>query len=157
MLVISRQKNENIVIDNDIVLTVVEIRGDKVRAWGRLPRRNSCPPQEVFDAIHGLPHLDFPPRSPEERPFLQASWRNHRTRGFAWSSRTGWRNGGDPLGEFLRNLCRLLKLPPHDENVWELEGRQAALVGRARGGLEGHAARRPVVPFQGGFSAGPTA
>jgi len=31
MLVLSRKKNESIVINNDIVVTVVEIRGDKVR------------------------------------------------------------------------------------------------------------------------------
>ena len=31
MLVLSRKKNESIVINNDIVITVVEIRGDKVR------------------------------------------------------------------------------------------------------------------------------
>jgi len=31
MLVLSRKKNESIVIANDIVITVVEIRGDKVR------------------------------------------------------------------------------------------------------------------------------
>ena len=31
MLVLSRKKNESIVINNDIIVTVVEIRGDKVR------------------------------------------------------------------------------------------------------------------------------
>ena len=31
MLVLSRKKNESIVINNDITVTVVEIRGDKVR------------------------------------------------------------------------------------------------------------------------------
>lgn len=31
MLVLSRKKNESIVIDGEIVVTVVEIRGDKVR------------------------------------------------------------------------------------------------------------------------------
>ena len=31
MLVLSRKKNESIVIAEDIVITVVEIRGDKVR------------------------------------------------------------------------------------------------------------------------------
>ncbi len=31
MLVLSRKKNESIVIDDNIVVTVVEIRGDKVR------------------------------------------------------------------------------------------------------------------------------
>ncbi len=31
MLVLSRKKNESIVINNDITIVVVEIRGDKVR------------------------------------------------------------------------------------------------------------------------------
>jgi carbon storage regulator len=31
MLVLSRKKNESIVINNDVVVTVIEIRGDKVR------------------------------------------------------------------------------------------------------------------------------
>ena len=31
MLVLSRKKNESIVIDDTIIVTVVEIRGDKVR------------------------------------------------------------------------------------------------------------------------------
>ncbi len=31
MLVLSRKKNESLVINGDIIVTVVEIRGDKVR------------------------------------------------------------------------------------------------------------------------------
>jgi carbon storage regulator len=31
MLVVSRKKNESIIINNDITVVVVEIRGDKVR------------------------------------------------------------------------------------------------------------------------------
>lgn len=31
MLVLSRKKNESIVIDGDIVVTIIDIRGDKVR------------------------------------------------------------------------------------------------------------------------------
>lgn len=38
MLVLSRKKNESIVVDNNIIITVVEIRGDKVRLGIEAPR-----------------------------------------------------------------------------------------------------------------------
>ena len=38
MLVLSRKKNESIVINNDITIVVVEIRGDKVRLGVEAPR-----------------------------------------------------------------------------------------------------------------------
>ncbi len=53
MLVLSRKKNESIVINNDIVVTVVEIRGDKVRLGIVAPKEVPVHRQEVFDAIHG--------------------------------------------------------------------------------------------------------
>src|SRR5580693_4218423 len=53
MLVLSRKKNESIVINNDIVITVVEIRGDKVRLGIVAPKEVPVHRQEVFDAIHG--------------------------------------------------------------------------------------------------------
>ncbi len=54
MLVLSRKKNESIVIDNNIVVTVVEIRGDKVRLGIVAPKDVPVHRQEVYDAIHGL-------------------------------------------------------------------------------------------------------
>ena len=53
MLVLSRKKNESIVIDNNITITVVEIRGDKVRLGIVAPKDVPVHRQEVFDAIHG--------------------------------------------------------------------------------------------------------
>ena len=38
MLVLSRKKNESIVVNDNIVITVVEIRGDKVRLGIEAPR-----------------------------------------------------------------------------------------------------------------------
>lgn len=52
MLVLSRKKNESIVINNDITVTVVEIRGDKVRLGIVAPKEVPVHRQEVFDAIH---------------------------------------------------------------------------------------------------------
>ena len=38
MLVLSRKKNESIIINDNITVTVIEIRGDKV-GWASRPRR----------------------------------------------------------------------------------------------------------------------
>ena len=51
MLVLSRKKNESIVIDNDITIVVVEIRGDKVRLGVEAPKEVPVHRREVFDAI----------------------------------------------------------------------------------------------------------
>jgi carbon storage regulator len=53
MLVLSRKKNESVVINNDITITVVEIRGDKVRLGIVSPHDVPVHRQEVYDAIHG--------------------------------------------------------------------------------------------------------
>ena len=54
MLVLSRKKNESIVINNDIVITVVEIRGDKVRLGIVAPKDVPVHREEVYEAIHGV-------------------------------------------------------------------------------------------------------
>lgn len=51
MLVLSRKKNESIVINNEIKIVVVEIRGDKVRLGVEAPRDVPVHRQEVYDAI----------------------------------------------------------------------------------------------------------
>ncbi|SFI35344.1 carbon storage regulator CsrA [Planctomicrobium piriforme] len=51
MLVLSRKKNESIVIDERIVITVVEIRGDKVRLGIEAPRDVAIHRQEIYDAL----------------------------------------------------------------------------------------------------------
>ncbi len=55
MLVLSRKKHESIVINNDITVTVVEIRGDKVRLGIVAPKEVPVHRQEVYEAIHGKP------------------------------------------------------------------------------------------------------
>ena len=54
MLVLSRKRNESIVINNDITIVVVEIRGDKVRLGVEAPKEIPVHRQEVYDAIHGV-------------------------------------------------------------------------------------------------------
>ena len=52
MLVLSRKKNESIVINDDITIVVVEIRGDSVRLGIEAPPEVPVHRREVFDAIH---------------------------------------------------------------------------------------------------------
>lgn len=53
MLVLSRKKNEAIVINDDIVITVVEIRGDKVRLGIVAPKDVPVHREEIYEQIHG--------------------------------------------------------------------------------------------------------
>jgi len=55
MIVLSRKKNESIIIgdkDNPVVITVVEVRGDKVRLGVEAPKEVPVHRKEVFDAIY---------------------------------------------------------------------------------------------------------
>jgi len=51
MLVLSRKKNEKIVINYDIEITVVEIRGDKVRLGVEAPKSIPVHRKEVQEKI----------------------------------------------------------------------------------------------------------
>ena len=51
MLVLSRHRDESIIIGDDIVITVVDIRGDKVRLGIAAPIEISVHRQEVYEAI----------------------------------------------------------------------------------------------------------
>ena len=51
MLVLSRKKNEAIRIGTDVILRIVEIRGDKVRIGIEAPENVPVHRQEVYDAI----------------------------------------------------------------------------------------------------------
>ena len=51
MLVLSRQRDETIIIGDDVEITVVDIRGDKVRLGINAPRHIQVHRKEVYDAI----------------------------------------------------------------------------------------------------------
>jgi carbon storage regulator len=51
MLVLSRKKNESIIINDDITIVVVEIRGDKVRLGIEAPKEVPVHRNEVYEAI----------------------------------------------------------------------------------------------------------
>ncbi|HLU41604.1 MAG TPA: carbon storage regulator CsrA [Microthrixaceae bacterium] len=78
MLILSRRLNESIVISDDIVVTVLEVRGDQVRLGIRAPRHVTVHREEVQREImeankaaakaagraaSGLPKLPRPERS----------------------------------------------------------------------------------------------
>ncbi|MFM7038992.1 MAG: carbon storage regulator CsrA [Planctomycetaceae bacterium] len=51
MLVLSRKKDEKIVIGDSITLMVIEIRGDKVRLGIEAPRDVTVHREEIYEAI----------------------------------------------------------------------------------------------------------
>ncbi len=51
MLVLTRRANQSIIIGNDIIVTVLEIRGDQVRLGITAPRSVSVHREEVYAEI----------------------------------------------------------------------------------------------------------
>lgn len=63
MLVLSRKVNESLIIDNHIVVTVIEVRGDKVRLGITAPKQVPVHRQELWVKLN--PDAQLPCR--EER------------------------------------------------------------------------------------------
>ncbi|MBR2695171.1 MAG: carbon storage regulator CsrA [Thermoguttaceae bacterium] len=60
MLVLSRKKNESIVINDNITIVVVEVRGDKVRLGIDAPKEVPVHRKEIYDAIRsGEKHNEY--------------------------------------------------------------------------------------------------
>lgn len=51
MLVLSRQRDESIIINDNVVVTIVDIRGEKVRLGIEAPSQISIHRREVYEAI----------------------------------------------------------------------------------------------------------
>jgi len=64
MLVLSRKKNESIIINDNITITVIEIRGDKVRLGIEAPKDVTVHRREVYDAIQNQSKVREPNPSP---------------------------------------------------------------------------------------------
>ena len=62
MIVISRQKGESIIIGDDIMVTVVEIRDDKVRLGIERPAEVPVHRLEVYEAIRREEEASTPRR-----------------------------------------------------------------------------------------------
>ena len=80
MLVLSRQREESIMIGDNIVVTIVDIRGDKVRVGINAPTEIPVHRQEIYEAIQrenqraarldpkDLRSVNSPQASPKRRP-----------------------------------------------------------------------------------------
>lgn len=71
MLVLSRQRDESIIIGDNIVITVVDIRGDKVRLGIQCPKEIPVHRQEVYETIqreHNRPVTPGLFRNPIKNP-----------------------------------------------------------------------------------------
>jgi len=51
MLVLSRQKDESIMVGDEVEITIVDVRGDKVRLGITAPRSIDVHRKEVYEAI----------------------------------------------------------------------------------------------------------
>jgi len=51
MLVLSRQRDESIMIGDDVEITIVDVRGDKVRLGITAPREIPVHRREIYDTI----------------------------------------------------------------------------------------------------------
>src|SRR5262245_42874211 len=69
MLVLLRKKNESLVINNNIRITVVDILDEKVRVGIIAPKDTPVYRQEVFDAIHDLGGAASASKPPQVRPW----------------------------------------------------------------------------------------
>ncbi|MBI1901880.1 MAG: pyrroline-5-carboxylate reductase [Planctomycetia bacterium] len=68
MLVLSRKKNESVVINDNIRVFVVEIRGDKVRLGFDVPKEMSFHRAEIYDMLHRDPVSAAPLAPPTNSP-----------------------------------------------------------------------------------------
>src|SRR5262245_31093810 len=129
MLVLSRKKNESVVINNNISVTVVEIRGDKVRLGIVAPKECPVHRQEVYDAIYGYPPPPPPPRlqPAEEIAFLRALEQDPDDETTRLIFADWLEERGDPLAELIRIQAELGKLLDDDERRWHLELRRSIL------------------------------
>ena len=76
MLVLSRHRDESIMIGDDVVVTIVDIRGDKVRLGIDAPQDIPVHRQEVYEAIQRENRNAAKMDSPDTR---QIGKRNERT------------------------------------------------------------------------------
>lgn len=71
MLVLSRKRDEQIMVGDDVVITVVDVRGDKVRLGIEAPESVSVHRREVYERLKG--ELVAPPAEPAAAVILPAT------------------------------------------------------------------------------------
>ena len=66
MLVLTRTRGKRIVVGDDIIITVIDIQGDRVKLGVSCPREIPVHREEVYHRIHDLEHVERPVQLPEE-------------------------------------------------------------------------------------------
>ena len=108
MLVLTRRRGQKILIGDDVVVTVLEVKGDQVRLGVDAPRHVSVHREELLAvgeenqaAVLGaqLPALPRPPRRPAARPgAARPPLRRRPTDGPQQPRATGAADDGPPPG-----------------------------------------------------------
>src|SRR6266566_1747752 len=92
MLVLARQKDQSIVIGDDVVITIVDIRGDKVRLGINAPREVSVHRKEIYDLVREKASQPVPPPDEATLGFMRAA---------VDEALLGLSEGGLPIGSVL--------------------------------------------------------
>jgi carbon storage regulator len=75
MLVLSRYRDESIYIGDDVIITIVDIRGDRVRIGIQAPPDVAVHRQEIYDVItrekHGIQNTNQPEQTSIPTPTPQ--------------------------------------------------------------------------------------
>lgn len=119
MLVLARQRDETIMIGDNVEVTVVDIRGDKVRIGINAPRSIGVHRKEIWDAIqrenadaskiqpHQVPELGKAPPVPGvpmklvQEPIVDLSLHQPFLDAAIAEARAGLAEGGLPIGSVL--------------------------------------------------------
>jgi len=72
MLVLSRQRDESIMIGDDVKITIVDVRGDKVRLGIEAPREIPVHRMEIYEAIQREKKEKQAQEQPEKQPQEQS-------------------------------------------------------------------------------------
>ena len=67
MLVLSRQRDESIMIGDDVEIIIVDVRGDKVRLGITAPKNIPVHRREIYDAIQREKNEQQKPQEPEDK------------------------------------------------------------------------------------------
>ena len=95
MLVLSRQRDQSVIVGEDVEVKVVDIRGDKVRLGFIAPRQISVDRKEVFDQKLARSHAR-PTLTPQEKEHM-----DQFLRAAIDEAKKGLSEGGLPIGSVL--------------------------------------------------------
>jgi cytosine deaminase len=103
MLVLSRQKNQSIVIGNDVEVIVVDVRGDKVRLGIQAPFATTVHRKEIYEAIRreNSAHGGNGAHPPDAAAAVAPAARDAFMEAAVEQAREGLAEGGLPIGAAL--------------------------------------------------------